>query len=80
MLATNRAGEQGPVPTRSSRLFLDGNQWFFHTREGTDIGPYKTEQEAETGLKDFIEFMQLANPKLLSNFYAALQQKSANDA
>ena len=79
MLATNRAGEQGPVPDRRDRLFMEGRHWYFRTREGTDIGPYKTKNDALTGLHDFIEFMQLAEPPLLSSFYASLQEKSAND-
>lgn len=32
---------------RSDRVFLSGNQWFFHTREGVDVGPYDSQFEAE---------------------------------
>ena len=32
---------------RSDRVFGAGDQWYFHTREGVDIGPYETRCEAE---------------------------------
>ena len=32
---------------RSDRVFGAGDQWYFHTREGIDIGPYDTRFEAE---------------------------------
>ena len=32
---------------RSERVFLSDGQWFFHTREGVDVGPYDSQFEAE---------------------------------
>jgi hypothetical protein len=32
---------------RSDRVFLSDGQWFFHTREGVDVGPYDSQFEAE---------------------------------
>ncbi len=32
---------------RSDRVFLSDGQWFFHTREGVDVGPYESQFEAE---------------------------------
>lgn len=32
---------------RSDRVFLSDQQWFFHTREGVDVGPYESQFEAE---------------------------------
>ena len=32
---------------RSDRVFRADGQWFFHTREGIAVGPYKTRFEAE---------------------------------
>lgn len=71
----NRAGESGPVPPRRDRFFHIGRDWFFHTREGADIGPFDNRAEAEQGLQDFIEFLQLADPTLLRNFYASLSSR-----
>jgi len=32
---------------RSDRVFLSDGKWFFHTREGVDVGPYDSQFEAE---------------------------------
>ena len=32
---------------RSDRVFLSDGNWFFHTREGVDMGPYDSQFEAE---------------------------------
>ena len=32
---------------RSDRVFLSDGKWFFHTREGVDVGPYESQFEAE---------------------------------
>lgn len=69
---SNRQGEKGPVPLRSDRFFSAQGEWFFATREGAPIGPFEDKEEARKGLDDFIEFLGLADPKILSRFYATL--------
>jgi hypothetical protein len=32
---------------RCDRVFASNGSWFFHTREGVDVGPYETQFEAE---------------------------------
>jgi hypothetical protein len=32
---------------RSDRIFRSNGQWFFHTREGIDVGPFQSEFEAQ---------------------------------
>jgi hypothetical protein len=32
---------------RSDRVFRSNGQWFFHTREGIDVGPFQSEFEAQ---------------------------------
>jgi hypothetical protein len=32
---------------RSERMFLSDGKWYFHTREGVDVGPYDSQFEAE---------------------------------
>lgn len=32
---------------RSDRIFNANGEWYFHTREGTDVGPYASRSEAE---------------------------------
>lgn len=68
----NRQGETGAVPLRTDRFFAAQGEWYFSTREGAPIGPFEDKYEAHKGLHDFIEFMQLAEPKTLSRLYAAL--------
>ncbi len=68
----NRAGEAGTIPGRSARFFKKHNVWFFHTREGADVGPFDDANDAERGLKDFVDFLTLADPKTLTSFYRSL--------
>lgn len=42
-----RSNEQPRTWFRSERVFLSNGQWYFHTREGVDVGPYDTQFEAE---------------------------------
>ena len=68
----NRSGEKGEPPIRSDRFFSAQGDWYFSTREGAPIGPFDYKEEAQQGLQDFLEFMQLAEPKTLSRLHAAL--------
>lgn len=74
----NRAGEQGPVPTRHNRFFCNRQYWYFKTREGANFGPYETHRQAQRGLQDFIDFISLAEPETLGQFYKSISQKPAN--
>ena len=42
-----RQNEQSRTWFRSDRVFLSDGKWFFHTREGVDVGPYESQFEAE---------------------------------
>lgn len=42
-----RRNEQPKTWFRSDRVFLSNGQWYFHTREGVDVGPYDSQFEAE---------------------------------
>jgi len=46
--------------------------WYFATREGASIGPFDSKYDAQKGLGDFIDFIQLAEPRVLSSFYSNL--------
>ena len=71
---TYRASEpqNTPIPIRSDRFFAAQGAWYFSTREGSSIGPFHDKTEARRGLDDFIEFMTLAEPKILSKLHNAL--------
>lgn len=72
MLA-NRQGECGKHPLRSDRFFAIGSEWYFSTREGASIGPFTAKKDAETGLNDFIEFLNVAEPSAKSLLLASLE-------
>lgn len=40
--------------TRSDRLFCKSGLWYFKTREGNDVGPFRYRDEAELMLTRFI--------------------------
>jgi hypothetical protein len=67
-----RDGEVGTAAARGPRFFQkDANDWYFHTREGFELGPYDSCLDAQEGLKDYLEFINRADPKTLEIFYAA---------
>ena len=69
----NRQGESGDPPPRSSRIFNMESYWYFSTREGSDIGPFDSRDQAASGLEDFIQFLELANSDTLRNFLTSLK-------
>ena len=58
-----------PVQTRfrSHRIFRANEYWYFHTREGIDVGPYESQLEAEIEagmLKELIKTTQVRGESL----------------
>jgi len=45
---------------RSSRVFASNEFWYFHTREGVDMGPYDSQFEAEIEAEMLKELLQEA--------------------
>jgi Domain of unknown function (DUF6316) len=43
--------------SRSERIFNAASLWYFHTREGADVGPFRYESEARQMLGQFIRDM-----------------------
>ncbi|MCC5886893.1 MAG: hypothetical protein JJT88_10720 [Gammaproteobacteria bacterium] len=64
--------ETPPVSRRSNRVYEEDGGWFFTTREGKPMGPFDSEGEAKQGLKDFIEFIQLAPLDALASLTTSL--------
>lgn len=58
----NRTGEQGNVPFRSNRFFNSNGYWYYTTREGVDIGPFDSHEDAARGACEFIEFISRVEP------------------
>ncbi len=46
-MTVGRNKEEPRTWFRSERVFSVDGQWFFHTREGVDVGPYESQFEAE---------------------------------
>lgn len=57
-MANHRMGDNGPVPSRSDRIFEKNAYFYYRTREGIDIGPFDSMRDAERGVRDFIDFMR----------------------
>jgi hypothetical protein len=65
MATFNRAGEQGSVPNRNGRFLQKDDYWYYTTREGVDIGPFDTRDDAEVGVGEFIDFICASEPKVV---------------
>lgn len=70
---SNRIGELGAVPIRTDRFFAVNAAWYFSTREGTSIGPFETKSDAKQGLNDFVNFIKVAEPRVLTSFLSTLK-------
>ena len=55
VLSINRFSENGPIPERSERFYLNNNEWYFSVRVGLDQGPYETFAEARQALALYIK-------------------------
>ena len=42
-----RRNESARTWFRSHRIFRSDSNWYFHTREGIDVGPFRSEFEAQ---------------------------------
>ena len=74
MNENNREGENGNIPDRSGRFVEKSNYWYYQTREGVDIGPFDSREEAETGVGDFIDYICASAPeaaKVIERYRAA---------
>jgi len=55
----HRLGETGLLPFRTQRVFNIGSDWYFAVRDGKDCGPFENQQDAQSGLDDFLNNSQL---------------------
>ena len=49
-----RKGEDTPYPFRSTRIFRANGEWYFSTREGSEIGPFPDREETEASLLEYL--------------------------
>ena len=57
----SRYGEDNPAPPRRKRIYTDGKNWFFLTRNNGNHGPYNTFTEAKSALKLFMRRSGIVN-------------------
>ena len=74
MLGQIRKGERATSGLRSDRFFSIASDWYFTTREGAAIGPFKAKTDAEKGMSDFIDFLAVAEPVVRSSFIDSLSR------
>jgi hypothetical protein len=53
-MIARRQGEKGHVPFRSGRYYSVGVDWYAATREGRDLGPFTSQDEAKQAVSDYL--------------------------
>ena len=56
-----RVEEEKRTWFRSERIFNCNGEWYFHTREGIDVGPYESQLEADIEAEMLRELIRHAN-------------------
>jgi hypothetical protein len=54
-----RAGEKPRLHFRTNRLFAVGDVWYFATREGVDVGPYRSREDAAAGAERLLTLLRI---------------------
>lgn len=57
-MSRSRNGEPDRTWFRSQRIYRKEDQWFIMTREGMDIGPYESADQARKDAQRLIEHLQ----------------------
>jgi hypothetical protein len=78
---SRRHGEVGKRLTFSSsdRFFQQESYWYFRTREGLDIGPFDTKEEAETGFNGFLGFLRQAHEDVVTKITTYIKLQARKD-
>lgn len=53
-----RKGEEEKTRFRADRIFTVGDDFYFNTREGRDVGPYPSRKAAARGVELYIKYLQ----------------------
>lgn len=57
-----RAGEKPRLRFRTNRLFAVADTWYFATREGVDVGPYRSREDAAAGAERLLALLRITPP------------------
>lgn len=71
-----RNGELAASPSRSKRVFLAHQHWYFDTREGITVGPFDYRALAENALDNYIAFMHSAPNATIKTFLTPAQKSN----
>ena len=63
MLVGRRDEKSKKTWFREDRVFHTNEQWYFHTREGIDVGPYESQLEAEIEASMLKELIKNTNAR-----------------
>lgn len=66
-MLVGRRDERSKTWFRAERVFHTNGKWYFHTREGIDVGPYESQLDAEieaSMLKELIKNTQIRGESL----------------
>jgi len=47
-----------PTPDSSEGVYSEQDLWYFRTREGDEVGPFRYRSEAQSNLESFMEHLQ----------------------
>ncbi len=67
-MLVGRRDERSKTWFRADRVFHTNQKWYFHTREGIDVGPYESQLDAEieaSMLKELIKNSSLRGDSLV---------------
>ncbi|MBV1872874.1 MAG: hypothetical protein KUG83_10040 [Gammaproteobacteria bacterium] len=64
-MTEKRSGEESGTKTyyRSDRFYSEEGGWFAKLREGEELGPFDSKDEAKQALADFIELYKNESPE-----------------
>ena len=54
----HKDNSQSPASDRSERVYSEQDLWYFKTREGDEVGPFRYRSEAQSNLENFMEQLQ----------------------
>lgn len=53
-MPAKRHGEESHIPFRSGRFYSVGSEWYATTREGRDLGPFRSREEAKMAIAAYV--------------------------
>ena len=63
--------EQSRANIRTTRMYDENGCWFFKTREGDTVGPFRDELEASTQLEVYIRLIEAGLPGAPHEFFSS---------